>query len=722
MSTWMINGPGQALFLGNPNVSQFNPSGQSSPGQGYVPDEVAKMIVKESGLRKSDTIPKRVIVGYLESMGLSAGLATDVAMVLRNMYGITPTFDEGTLYARSGALIEELTSIVNESYPAPFRIDEPEVLNETDEIAMYIAREYLESRDIEYDVVLEHFAAIGPHDFLDIVEFYEWVGPQAFAYLSDLAVNGPEGLAEAVLEGICFPESSLSEDVRYHIDEMKIPDVKMEPKAKRDARTKKREAAMKRQRGMPVSARSQMKKMAKDRSRGQAEDPLAQRRAGSKRTGVSAMKAMGKGERSARGEALRDRAAQRKATKQKASDASAAISMKKAADTGAAEYQKKMADKKASKDAKRAAMKVKGQKALGLAKKVGGAVLKVGKSVVGGVAKTGVRAVAGVAGATGGVAKSAVAGATGGGAKSGGAEPKKKEGIVTKVAKGIGRFARSVKQGYMDANPGIKSQAKRKGSADGSTVRPPVGESAARSGGLLFEMRNMLDGAETTPGIPEPANVLAKFEASDLVGQAVIESLAQLDWDEVAQIASISMLSANESSELISSFQEGQNNFFHVWRKVQADGRIPSALKKESFALLAALSLDEGVVSALVGYSFRALQSAGPDVSMCIEDAYPDLGKTVYGPAGDPRSGPEMAKSYMSPHPAGTDSPQKDKAMTTRMFSDPDASGRERRSRLADVTKALQMMKHAADSVGVNPEGMFLNTYRDMHREKVRYS
>ena len=47
MSTWMISGPGQALFLGNPNVSQFNPTGQTSPGSGYIPDEVAKMIVKE---------------------------------------------------------------------------------------------------------------------------------------------------------------------------------------------------------------------------------------------------------------------------------------------------------------------------------------------------------------------------------------------------------------------------------------------------------------------------------------------------------------------------------------------------------------------------------------------------------------------------------------------------------------------------------------------------
>jgi len=119
----------------------------------------------------------------------------------------------------------------------------------------------------------------------------------------------------------------------------------------------------------------------------------------------------------------------------------------------------------------------------------------------------------------------------------------------------------------------------------------------------------------------------------------------------------------------------------------------------------------------------RALEAAGPDVASCVEGAYPDLGKTVYSPAGDPREGPTLAKSYMSPHPAGMDQPQKGaEMMTTRMLSDPDDRAKEKSSRLADVMQVLRGMEQAAADADVDPEGMFLNTYRDMHREKIRYS
>jgi hypothetical protein len=59
---------------------------------------------------------------------------------------------------------------------------------------------------------------------------------------------------------------------------------------------------------------------------------------------------------------------------------------------------------------------------------------------------------------------------------------------------------------------------------------------------------------------------------------------------------------------------------------------------------------------------------------------------------------------------------------TTRMFSDPADRAKARKAKLADVMDALNGMRSAAAAVGVPPEGMFLNLYRDMHREKIRYS
>lgn len=714
-TTWMINGPGQAVFLGNPNVSQFSAGGQTSPGSGYVPDEVAKMIVKESGLRKSDTIPKRVIIGYLESMGLSPGLATDVAMVLRNMYGVTPTFDESTLYSRSGSLIEELVGVVSESYPAPFRIDEPEILYEADLIGRYISEEYMESKDEEYDVVLEHFATISPHDFLDIVEFYEWVGPEGFAYLGDLVENGPEGLADEVLEGLCYPSDWLAEDVQYHVEKIDMDAALRKGQAARkmtsagidDAvakgRVKFREkAGRKKQRSasMTVSDRKQQKRAYRDRSGGEKADPLAQRQAASAKSGVSAMKSMSKAERGARIDKGRDKAAQ----------------------SGPLALAKRKSDNNV--------MRSKGSKALGLMKSVGKAVA----SKVGAAAGATAQAAGHLKGRFQGGEKNAKAAQAAKStastsspapqaAKS--AEPaandgaKKGKGIFHKV----GQVLKGFKDRFLKKRPGVASQTPPSSSPSGGTVRPPVGESISRSGSLLSEMRGVLDDTERAYATEDPFDVFETFEVSDLVGQAVIEALSQLDWDEVCQLASISMLPVEESQALVTAYQNGSGDFFHAWRGATSRVDMPSALTQESFALLSDLSIDEGVVPALVGYSFKAIQAASPDVAMCIEDAYPDLGKTVYGPAGDPKEGPQMAKSFMTPHATSTDAPSKDRqVMATRMFADPDVADRERASKLSDVKNVLGAMRAAADMSGVAPEGMFLNTYRDMHREKVRYS
>jgi len=748
MSTWMINGPGQAVFLGNGGASQFDPTGQVSPGSNYIPDEVAKMIVKESGLRKSDTIPKKVIVGYLESMGLSAGLAPDVAMVLRNMYGVTPTFDESTLYSRSNALIEELTAVVNESYPAPFRFDEPEILSEINEVGQFLLREYMESTDAGYDVVLEHLSALTPHDFLDIYEFYEWVGPKGFAYLADLVENGPEGLADEVLEGLCYPENVISEDVEYHLerafDMSKYPSASkdMGKEATKDART-----------GMDRAARKQLKNAAKDRAK---PDKLAGKERASKDFNLPGMASVTSKDHDASTGRLRAKkkvAADAAHAKKKASDSAWDKSAKAASDAGTAEYAKKQADKKASR-------KEKGAKAIGLLKRVAGGAARLGGRAIAGTAKLGAKAVGATTGLAaraaghviGNVAKGAgkafqaqaqTARSGEGEAHAGSSQRSKtsskkssqdsassaqgKPSIMQKVGHAIGKFGASIKKGYKSDTPGVQSQrggGEEKSASDKEKKvhNTKVAESYFRQGELLNEMDSIF-GRGDSGRIPEPADVLSRLESRDVVGQAVIEALSQLDWDEISQIASIALLPANEALALVNAYQDGTDTFFHEWRDVSSRTNIPSPLTKGTFSLLADLSIDENIVPKLVAYSVEALRGAGPDVISCVEDAYPDLGKTVYGPAGDPKEGPELAKKYMTPHACSTDSPSQDRqVMQTRMFSDPDARKKDRSSKLSAVMDVIRGMQKASGEVNVDPEGMFLNTYRDLHREKARYS
>ena len=81
-------------------------------GTPYAADEVAKFIVNELKLKEGQTISKDQIIEYLGKYGLGSLWATDVAMVLRNMFGLTPTFFESI--GGFGALLEELNGIVSQ--------------------------------------------------------------------------------------------------------------------------------------------------------------------------------------------------------------------------------------------------------------------------------------------------------------------------------------------------------------------------------------------------------------------------------------------------------------------------------------------------------------------------------------------------------------------------------------------------------------------------------
>ncbi len=74
-------------------------------GTPYLADEIAKQVVAEFKLKDGDTVSKDQIISVLERSDCGSLWATDVAMVLRNMFGVTPTFFE------SSDLVQELETI-----------------------------------------------------------------------------------------------------------------------------------------------------------------------------------------------------------------------------------------------------------------------------------------------------------------------------------------------------------------------------------------------------------------------------------------------------------------------------------------------------------------------------------------------------------------------------------------------------------------------------------
>jgi hypothetical protein len=254
-----------------------------------------------------------------------------------------------------------------------------------------------------------------------------------------------------------------------------------------------------------------------------------------------------------------------------------------------------------------------------------------------------------------------------------------------------------------------------------------VTDSVHRSGSLLREMAMAFDG-ETMPDeepdedlVRSPADVVSTLDGTTVVDMAALEAIGEMDWNGVAALAGFMTLVPERFLGLIQAFKESRSAFRTEWVSLEEGGWKPDWMSIGSFVALAKLSTDEGVIPRLVYWAGRTLQHADESVAAYVAEAYPELGKTVYGPAGDPKEGPRLAKSFLTPHPAGTMTPN-DSDCTTRMFSDPEDREKERKSKLADVMTALDGMRSQADAAGVPPEGMFLNLYRDMHREKVRYS
>lgn len=770
--SWMFNGAGDPVFMGSPgNVSQFGVGGSTSPGAPYLPDEVARMLVKESGLRKQDTCPKRVIVGFLESMGLSAGLAVDVAKVLRDVYGITPTFEESTLYARSGALIDELTAVSEGFELAPMQEAE---LTEADLIGQVIQREFMESTDPMYDVTLAHLAMLPAHELRQVMDFFEWVGPEVFDRIEMLVVEGRDDLADHMINGLCWPSriQFMSEEVQSLFDEDADSVIK-DFHAKRAMNAalaagknspKHKEMLRQKQLAKPISDKKRMKIAAKGNSDVQKSDPLARKakaQAANPLSGAvksdpaidSKLAAFKKTK--GIGGLLRKKVKPEKSGIQKLGDSEKAMKAGTPEKT-AAEPEK---DKVAA-DASPSRMKRAGGAAVGFLKKAWSKVKEVGKGIIGGTADVAGHAIGtGVSAYQAHREKTAQQRASWDSSSHDGSSRSKKgkkknqqqdmapqkpkgPGLAGHIGGAIGRFVKGFKRAT--ATPGIDHE-KAKADAekpDAEKVKKErvdksaaTAESVLRSGSLLAEVAGVFRGevvescgcgkkkkcdcaAEKSTS---PADVVAQFESVTVADEAILEAIAELEWTDVANIAGFMVLKPSRFHTLIESYKLDTDTFRSDWVEFVESGEKPSWMNLGSFISLTKLSLDEGVIPRLVYWAAMALREADQRVVSHVVESYPELGKSVYGPAGSPTEGPRLAKAYMTPHPAGAMKPSNGDA-TTRMFSDPEDRAKKRKTKLADVMKALDGMRKQADSAGVDPEGMFLNLYRDMHREKVRYS
>lgn len=141
-------------------------------GDTWLPDEVAHDVVEKLKLRKGDTISKKQIVDALEKQGVSPQRATDVAMSLRNNYGITSTFDEER--AMASDLIDELNELIHGDVKPDPEAEFQDVLQEMiakaktpEDQACSAALTMISLEDVQHVAMLSHFLVKSDYRRLD---------------------------------------------------------------------------------------------------------------------------------------------------------------------------------------------------------------------------------------------------------------------------------------------------------------------------------------------------------------------------------------------------------------------------------------------------------------------------------------------------------------------------------------------------------------------------
>lgn len=330
-----------------------------------------------------------------------------------------------------------------------------------------------------------------------------------------------------------------------------------------------------------------------------------------------------------------------------------------------------------------------------------------------------------MAGAVGKVAKiglGTMAGAVKG-AASGASKATQKQLPGLAQAAGLGQ-QKSTDSGGLSRTKKILDRDKSRKSR-GSVPNPSVSES---SDWFFNQVADALgcspDDVELEDGVPDPEQVGERLYVQDVVDQSVVESLANMGWEEISEVANVMLMDPQHTLQLLYALREGVLPYRREWNVLSESVSFPLGLEMSAVETLGRLTLDEGVVPKVLFLASRMLQEAsGTEVEGYVRESYPELGQTVYGPAGDPKEGPGTTRDYMTPHWAGTDVPTKEaEVQQVRTFTDPAERAQKREAMRKEVEDIIGQMATAADQAGVPPEGMFLNKWRDLHRERVRYS
>ena len=225
---------------------------------------------------------------------------------------------------------------------------------------------------------------------------------------------------------------------------------------------------------------------------------------------------------------------------------------------------------------------------------------------------------------------------------------------------------------------------------------------------LLEEVAGILGHQEPSylePVAESPAEVVPFLvrETDDPLSHVVLDALSEYSWEDVASIAALGVLEAEELEHLSASLIEGVADFRGAWNEVTEQTSIPDGVGRGAFLAAHSIGPDLDVLEHSIAWSIQLLKEG--KMKATLRKAMPKLSYVLFGPKSDKETA--TTKEYMAPHSAGTDKPDKSKqVMPAPHFIDPDKKKSARTDAMAKVEKQIKKMEKAAEAAGKHPEEM----------------
>ncbi len=259
------------------------------------------------------------------------------------------------------------------------------------------------------------------------------------------------------------------------------------------------------------------------------------------------------------------------------------------------------------------------------------------------------------------------------------------------------------------------------------------------NGALLEELKGIMG---VTKGIaraeasyPSPAEIVDNLwdPSLDVVTLAVMLQLAEMTWDEIAKLASLSVISEQDLSILCYAHAQGTSIFREEWRGISRKQHLPEEVGRGEFVAAVRNAPDARVMTRTVRLSRALLSEAGDGVRAILANAFPVMHSIFTGDGGveDGEAqgdtakaraytdkGKQITREYLTPEMAGTGA----KVMQAPHFANTKDQKDARAAMLSKIDRTIIQMKKASAAAGKHPEEMFGLRWRDIHREKTRYS